>query len=295
MKLGAAFGNDSIGLDFSEIRDVVQALEDVGFDSVSTNDHVVGGHPDRLVGDEKMHLHTTAVHEPLVLLSFIGAVTERLELVTSVLLLPQRQTTLVAKQVAELDLLSGGRVRLGVGIGRNWMEYEALNENFTNRGKRIEEQIEVLRRYWTDDLITFNGQWHDLDRIGLNPMPIQRPIPIWMGSYFGRIVEKVLERIGRLADGWMPQFPADQLAPVLERVRGYAADAGRDPADLGVECIVRINADDDVDQWIERAKAFADLGATHLKVGAARGFATPAERAAGLVKWHQAVAPELAP
>ena len=293
MKLGASFGNDSIGLSFPEIRDVVQAIEGVGFDSISTNDHVVGGHPDRLVGDEKMHLYSTAVHEPLVLLSFIGAVTTRLELVTSVLLLPQRQTTLVAKQIAELDLLSGGRVRVGVGIGRNWMEYEALNEDFTNRGKRIEEQIEVLRRYWTDELVTFSGRWHDLDRVGLNPMPIQRPIPIWMGSYFGRIVDKVLERIGRMADGWMPQFPPDKLGPVLERVRGYAADAGRDPADMGVECIVRVNADDDVDAWIDQANAFADLGATHLKVAAGRGFATPTERVAGLVKWHQTVAPEL--
>ena len=180
-----------------------------------------------------------------MLLSFIGAVTERLELTTSILLLPQRQTTLVAKQVAELDLLSGGRVRLGVGVGRNWMEYEALNEDFTNRGRRIEEQVEVLRRYWTEDLVTFDGDWHDLDRIGLNPPPVQRPIPIWMGSFYGFVVEKVLERIGRMADGWLPQFPPAELAPVLERVRGYAAAAGRDPDELGIECAISIGADED--------------------------------------------------
>ncbi len=134
MKLGSAFGNLDLGTDWGAIRDAVQTLEDVGFDSFTTNDHVVGGHPDRAKG-QKVHTAEVGVHEPLVLLSFIGAVTRRLELVTGVLLLPQRQTTLVAKQVAELDLLSGGRVRLGVGIGRNWMEYEALNETFTNRGR----------------------------------------------------------------------------------------------------------------------------------------------------------------
>jgi probable F420-dependent oxidoreductase len=293
MKLAAAFANTSIGTDFAEIRDVVQTVEGAGFDGISTNDHVVGGHPDRLAEGEKMHTYDTAVHEPLVLLSFIAAVTERLELATAILLLPQRQTTLVAKQVAELDLLSNGRVRLGVGIGRNWMEYEALNEDFTNRGRRMEEQVEVLRRFWTEELVTYDGRWHSLDRVGINPMPIQRPVPIWMGSFHSKIVDKVLERIGRMADGWMPQFPADKLAPTLERVRGYAAEAGRDPNELGVECVVRIHDGDDPDKWIKSATAFAEVGATHLKVFAGRGFTTPSERAAGLVRWHEVVAPEL--
>lgn len=293
MKLGVAFANDGLGTDFGVIREVVQELEATGFDNLATNDHVVGGHPDRAPG-EKVHTYTTAVHEPLVLLSFIGAVTSRLELVTSILLLPQRQTTLVAKQAAELDLLSGGRLRLGVGVGRNWMEYEALNEDFTNRGRRIEEQVEVLRRYWTDELVMFDGEWHQLDRVGLNPMPIQRPIPIWMGSFFGSIVEKVLERIGRMADGWMPQFPPDQLAPVLERVRGYARDAGRDPDELGIECGIRIGKDDDPQKWVDLALAYRDLGATHLKALTAAGFDTPHERLEGVTRWHQAVSSALA-
>lgn len=293
MKLGAAFANVTMGTDFAVIRDAVQALEDTGFDNVAVNDHVIGGHPDR-AGGENLHTYTTGVHEPIVMLSFIGAVTSRLELVTSVLLLPQRQTTLVAKQAAELDLLSEGRLRLGVGVGRNWMEYEALDEDFTNRGKRIEEQIEVLRRYWTDELVTFDGSWHHLDRVGINPMPVQRPIPIWMGSFFGFVNERVIERIGRMADGWMPQFPPDKLAPVLERVHGYARDAGRDPANLGIECGIRANAGDDPQQWIDLAVAYRDLGATHLKVLTYSGdLTTPQQHLDLMLRWHEAVAPAL--
>jgi probable F420-dependent oxidoreductase len=293
MKLGATFANTVFGTDFGAIRDIVQTLEGVGFDSIATNDHVIGGHADR-AGSEKVHTIETAVHEPFVLLSFIGAVTTRLELVTAILLLPQRQTTLVAKQAAELDLLSGGRLRIGVGVGRNWMEYEALNEDFHTRGRRIEEQVEVLRRFWTEELVTFDGTWHTLDRVGLNPRSVQRPIPIWMGSYFGSVSERVLERIGRMADGWMPQFPPKDLGPILERVRGYARDAGRDPSTLPIECGIRVDAGDDPQRWIDTALAYRALGATHLKVITYSGsFETPQDHLEAMVRWHQAVAPAL--
>lgn len=288
MKLGAAFSNTTIGTDWGAVKEVAQALDGAGFDAIATNDHVIGGHPDR-AGGEKVHTYDVAVHEPIVLLSFIGAVTTRVELVTSILLLPQRQTTLVAKQIAELDLLSGGRVRLGVGVGRNWMEYEALNEEFGNRGKRMEEQIEVLRRYWTEELVTFEGQWHHLDRVGLNPMPIQRPVPIWMGSFFGAINENVIRRIGRMADGWMPQFPPDKLAPVLERLQGYARDAGRDPASLGIECGIRAQKADDPQSWADLAVAYRDLGATHLKVMTGADCTSPAEHIELMLRWHETV------
>jgi alkanesulfonate monooxygenase SsuD/methylene tetrahydromethanopterin reductase-like flavin-dependent oxidoreductase (luciferase family) len=172
------------------------------------------------------------------------------------------------------------------------MEYEALNEDFHDRGRRIEEQVEVLRRYWTEELVTFEGKWHHLDRVGINPLPVQRPIPIWMGSFFGFVNERVIERIGRMADGWMPQFPPEELAPILERVRGYAADAGRDPADLGIECGIRAGGDDDPETWIDLALAYRDLGATHLKVltyGSA--LSSPQQHLDVMLRWYEAVAP----
>ena len=284
--------DSDIGNDPTFIKDMAQSLEGVGFDAVLTNDHVIGAHPDRQRPGEKVHTYDVPCHEPLIFLAFLGAVTSRLELATSIVISTQRQTVLLAKQAAELDLLTGGRLRLGVGIGRNWMEYEALEQDFSNRGRRLEEQVAVLRELWTNELVTFDGTWHHLDRVGLNPLPAQRAIPIWMGSFVGNIVEKVLERTGRLADGWMPQFPpGDQLAGALDRLRGYAAAAGRDPISLGIECGMRIGLDDDPQVWVDTATAFRALGATHLRVSTmGGGYATPAEHLAAWTRWHAVVA-----
>ncbi|HEX3087096.1 MAG TPA: LLM class flavin-dependent oxidoreductase, partial [Ilumatobacteraceae bacterium] len=157
MRLGTMLITDDIGQDPSFLKDMAQSLEGTGFDAILTNDHVAGGHPDRLRPGEKLHTYDVACHEPLVLLSFLGAVTSRIELATSIVISTQRQTVLLAKQAAELDLLTDGRLRLGIGIGRNWMEYEVLEQDFTNRGRRIEEQVEVMRLLWTQELVTFDG------------------------------------------------------------------------------------------------------------------------------------------
>ena len=296
MRLGAMLIDSDVGNDPGFLREIAQSLEGVGFDTLLTNDHVAGGHPDRKRPGEAVHTYDVPCHEPLVLLAYLGAVTSRIELATAIVISPQRQTVLLAKQAAEVDLLTGGRLRLGVGIGRNWMEYEALHEDFSTRGRRIEEQVAVMRALWTDELVTFDGQWHHIDRMGINPLPVQQPIPIWMGSFVGALVEKVLERTGRLADGWMPQFPpGDELAAALDRLRGYARAAGRDPASLGVECGMRVRTGDDPSKWVETAQAFAAVGATHLRVSTTGGgFSNPAEHLAAMLAWRAAVAPALA-
>jgi len=289
MKYGVTLSNADITNDPAQIKDFVQAAEGAGFDHVLQAEHVMGGHPDRLRPGERVHTYDQPYHEPFVLLSFIAAVTKTLELVTAILILPQRQTGVVAKQAAELDLLSGGRLRLGVGVGRNWMEYEALNEDFKTRGRRLEEQVQLLRKLWTEELVTFEGRWHHYDRMGLNPMPVQRPIPIWMGS-FTQVVEPVIKRIATLADGWFPQFPAnDEFRALLERFHGYARAAGRDPSKIGIECGVRIAPNDSPDDWIKAAKAFADLDATHLRVFAVGDFGSPQGRIDAFRRWMEAV------
>lgn len=256
---------------------------------MSTNDHVIGAHPDRSDGIT-MNTVDTAVHEPLVLLSMIAAVTTRLEAATAILIAPQRQTVLLAKQTAELDLLANGRLRLGVGIGRNWIEYESLGADFGTRGKRMEEQIEVLRLLWGNDLVTFDGRFHTLDRVGINPRSIRDAIPIRMGSYAKEIHEPVLERIGRVADGWMPQFRPEDLEPALRRVRSYAEQARRDPDELGIECVVRAKPGDDPAGWQHVAEQYRDLGVTHLKVFAAVQPDSGTDEQLDLLhRWHTAV------
>jgi probable F420-dependent oxidoreductase len=266
MRIGVVFPQTEIGSDPSGVRDYAQAVEEMGYTHILAYDHVVGAAPE---GRDFPMAYTdkSMFHEPFVLYGFLAGLTKKVELVPGVIILPQRQTVLVAKQVAALDVLSGGRFRLGVGVGWNPVEYESLNESFHNRGRRIEEQVEVLRKLWTEPVVDFRGKWHTIDRAGLNPLPVQRPVPIW----FGGSAEPALKRIARIADGWLPnRKPADGWASVVERMRGYVAEAGRDPAAFGVEA--RLNAGGgSPDQWRAEVAEWRQLGATHLDVNTMGG------------------------
>jgi len=271
MKLGTRFPQGSIGLDSGTVKEYVQGLEQIGFDYLTVSDHVLL--PDvpeserpNLVGAG--YTRDSAMREPFVLLAYVAAATSRLELVTSIIILPQRQAVLVAKQAAELDALSGGRLRLGVGLGRVEMEYEALGQDFQTRGNRLEEQVEVLKLLWTQETVDFHGRWHSISHAGLNPMPVQRPIPIWMGGGVGRggIVNLALRRVARLADGWCP-LPAaseEMMAEARGRLNRYLEAAGRDPAAFPVE--MRNSSRDGPDGWAAECRAQAKLGTSYFTV-----------------------------
>ena len=272
MQLGVIFPQTEIGADPKAVRDFAQAAEELGYAHVIVFDHVLGADTTHYKNWQGPYSQGDMFHEPFVLYGYLAAVTQKLELVTAVIILGQRQTALVAKQAAAVDVLSGGRMRLGVGIGWNAVEYEALNENFHDRGKRSEEQIAVLRALWTQEVVDYHGRWHNITHAGINPLPVQRPIPLWLG---GR-VEAVVERVGRLADGWFPQFaPDDAGRATLARMHSYARAAGRDPSAIGIEGRISL-AESGPDAWGQLAEVWRGLGATHLSVNTMRaGLATP--------------------
>ena len=279
MRVGVVFPQTEIGPDPVAIRDYVQAAEDLGYSHLIAYDHVLGADTRFHEGWSGGYALNDMFHEPLVVFGYMAAITKTLELVTAILILGQRQTALVAKQAAEVDILSGGRLRLGVGIGWNHVEYEALGQNFHNRGRRAEEQIPLLRALWTQEVVNFKGRWNQVTNAGINPLPVQRPIPIWMGAG-GRLSpvppEPVLRRVARLADGWFPQFSPDETGrETVTRVREYAREEGRDPSVLGMEARINL-VDGNPEFWVNRARAWEDLGATHISVNTMRaGLESP--------------------
>jgi probable F420-dependent oxidoreductase len=281
MQVGAIFPQTEIGADPGAVREFVQATEDLGYDHLFIADHVLGADPQFHPEVARTpYTHRSVVHEPFTLLAYISAFTERLKFSTGILILPQRQTALVAKQAAEVDVLSGGRLRLGIGIGWNAMEYEALGQDFHTRGRRSEEQIAVMRALWTQEVVNFEGRWHKITHAGINPLPVQQPIPVWIG--IGRGVnndppEQVLRRVARISDGWFPMISPDEAGQqVIARVHDYAREAGRDPSSIGMEFRVRI-AGRPTEDWVTEAKAWEDLGATHLTVETRRGGLSSAD------------------
>ncbi|MTD57587.1 LLM class F420-dependent oxidoreductase [Amycolatopsis pithecellobii] len=260
MRIGTTFLQSDLELDPIATRDYVQAVEGMGFDHLLTYDHVLGASAAHRPGWNEFHDSEDRFHEIFVLFGYLAAVTSTIELVTGILCLPQRQTALVAKQAAEVDLLTGGRLRIGVGIGWNDVEFEALGERFGGRGQRIEEQIELLRNLWTEPVVDFHGKWHDVTYAGLNPLPVQRPIPIWYGSR----ADSVLDRVARLADGWMPDSrEPDIVAPQVEKLRELTGKAGRDPGKMGLQA--RLSArQGGPDVWVEHYRRYLEMGFTHF-------------------------------
>jgi len=286
MKFGVIFPQTEIGIDPMAVRDYAQAAESLGYDHIGAFEHVLGADPASRPDWRPPYTHRDVFHEPFVLFGYLAPLTRRIELVTEVVILPQRQTVLVAKQAAAVDVLSGGRLRLGIGIGWNFVEYEALGENFKNRGRRSEEQVQVLRALWTKEVITFNGKWHKITDAGINPLPIQKPIPIW----FGGGAEPVLRRVGRLGDGWFPQLePGDKVRSMIEKIRSYAKEAGRDPSAIGIEARLAI-ANRSPEEWVKAVSQWKELGATHLSVNTMKaGLSTPAAHIDAIRRFKEAV------
>ena len=255
MQISAWFPTRDIGTDPVRIRDWAQAAEELGYDHIEVPDHVFGA--TARDGWSPRYNEQDAFHETFVTLGFLAGVTTTIGLASGVLILPQRQTGVVAKQATQVDILSGGRLRLGVGVGWNHVEYEALNEDWKSRGTRQREQVEVLKKLWCDDLVTYQGRFHQFTEVNITPRPVQRPIPVW----FGGSSDAVVKRAAQIGDGWMPIMAPDHEAEAkLEQLRNHLSDCGRDASAFGIEGWLRMDKADP-DEWSVAAEGWRKLGA----------------------------------
>jgi probable F420-dependent oxidoreductase len=262
MRLGVVFPQIETSGDADAIDEYVAAVVEAGYDHLIIYDHVLGADISERPNWPGPYTHEDPFHEPLTLLAYLAARCS-LDLMTSILVLPQRQTALVAKQAAEVDVLSRGRLRLGVGIGWNTVEYEALGEDFSTRGRRMDEQIALLRQLWTEPLVTFEGEFHTVRQAGILPLPVQRPIPVWLGAGSN---DRALERAGRLADGVVPlRIPGRGVEEMMDAVRAAAVAAGRDPDAIGLQGRVPVG-DGDAARITDQAERWVKAGSSHLAV-----------------------------
>lgn len=274
VRRGITFAQGSIPPDPDSLRTYVTTIEELGFDHLLVPDHVLGADPVTHAGWKGVYDVDDDFFEPFVLFGFLSAFSS-LELVTGVLVLPQRQAAVVAKQAAQVDLLSRGRLRLGVGVGWNIPEFEGLGADFASRGRLLDEQIEVLRLLWTTRSVTFHGSDHTLNGVGIAPLPVQRPIPIWIGA---ERLARAFERVGRLGDGWMAMGPpTSDAAAGLEIIRSAAERAGRDATQIGIEAWINFVGGDESRMRAEVA-GWRELGATHVSINIRTRPALPLER-----------------
>ena len=262
MKVGVSLPVRELGNDMGAIREFAQAADEIGYAHLR-------------VPDQVLRPGSGALHEPMMLLAWVAGVTERIELVPSVIVTPARQTVLLAKQVAELDVLTGGRVRLGVGVGGSADEYAALNQDFGTRGARVEEQLELMRALWTQEQVDFEGRFDTVRGAGLSPLPVQRPIPVWIGAR-GVPAARIRRRIGRQANGWFVLCSPEEFPGIKADIDAAARDAGRDPAEIGVEAGVAV-VGPRAPEWEDRVRGWRETGLTHLCLRTLGGGIAPGE------------------
>ncbi|MGH7046166.1 MAG: LLM class F420-dependent oxidoreductase [Stellaceae bacterium] len=297
MQLGTLLPLGDIGGAPSVVREYAQAAEALGYDFVEAPDHVLGVNAASRPGWDRND-NNDLFHDPFVLFGYLAGCTTRLGFATGVLILPQRQTVLVAKQAASLDVLSGGRFRLGIGVGWNEVEFTGLNENFHNRGRRSEEQVTVMQQLWAEPHVSFKGRWHTIEDAGNNPRPASGKVPVWFGGHHDR----TLERIAKWGDGWMPNaYPADRTATeIFDRLRRMTESAGRDPKAVGIEVWVSMGSGSEAD-WARDTRFWKTAGVSHLCLTTTFNRRhhqripghTMADHLAALRRYHNAIADAL--
>lgn len=258
MKIGGALPLQWLA-DVGALREASQALDDAGFDFVSTGGHMLTAAADRYP-ERPSHTYSVPYRDPFVLFAHLAASTKRLRFRPSITILPLYPTALVARAATDVSDLSDGRFELGVGISWQPAEYEALGQDFHTRGARLEEQIELLRRFWSEPLVSFEGRFHTIDGLGLGKLP-EHPIPILIGC--GR-EEPLLRRVARLADGWLAL--GSELGEPVARLRRYAEEAGRSADAIEVVAMLRIEQEDP-ETWAREAAELRSAGVTQIAIG----------------------------
>lgn len=288
MRVGVVFPQVEIGKDRAVLRDFAQTAEGLGFSHILAFDHVLGvEHSGRTPALTGPYTETSTFHEPLTLFTYLAAITDRIGFATGVMVLPQRQAPLVAKQAAEVAILSGDRLRLGVGVGWNYVEYAGMGADWAGRGARQEEQVEVMRRLWTGEVVTFHGRWHRIDGAALAPAP-DKPVPVWFGGFSDAAHERAARigdgfffaRVGEAVSGGRPTKAVTTVLAQAARMREQVAELGRDPASFQLEG--RVNLKDD--PAVRRAEhdAFRDAGFEYLAVNPMMAGLSPGEHVAAL-------------
>src|ERR1700757_1376977 len=268
MQLGCSLPVGDIGTGPAVLRDYAQAAEGLGFNHLMAPDHVLGANPAADHGGRRVGTTATSYPDPFVLFGFLSGCTQRIGFAVGVLILAQRQAVLVAKQAASLDVLCGGRFRLGIGVGWNELEFVGLNENFHNRGQRSEEQVQVMKALWAEPHVTFRGKYHTIEDAGINPLPTRRRVPIWFGGH----ADVTMERVVKWGDGWMPlnYAPGDDAIAAFDKLRAMAEAAGRDPASIGIDTRTTVGIGAEA-EWRETVRFWKSCGVTHLTLGTYSG------------------------